>query len=266
MGELLTPSQHLYVTTDDACLGIAERLATLVADAVREQGRVSIALSGGSTPGFLFPRLVRDFAERIPWSKAVFGFVDERAVGPDDPESNFGQANRALFGPLGIPRTNVHRIEGEVRPVESARDRYEGELHRMFAAMPESTEAIPSRSFDIALLGIGPDGHTGSLFPGAPSLSESSRWVVAEPRPLLEPRVPRITLTLPALAAAGHSLFLVLGRAKRSALGQVLHDPNLGTAEGSLPAARVRSRDGVEWFFDQDAAPPGIPGSLAEKA
>lgn len=266
MGEPLTTSQHLFRTADDAALGIAERLATLVTESVQERGRVSIALSGGSTPGILFQRLIRDYAEQIPWSKVVFGFVDERAVDPDDPRSNFGQANRALFAPLQIPGTNVHRIKGEVRPIESVRDRYEEELRRLFGTTPPSTEGIPSRSFDIALLGMGPDGHTGSLFPGAPSLSERSRWVVTEPRPTCEPRVPRISLTLPALAAAGRSLFFVLGSTKRSALGQVLHDPNLGTPEASLPAARVQAREGVEWFFDQEAAPPTIAGSRAEKA
>jgi len=263
MGEPLNSSWHLFANAHDAATAVAERLSVLVAAATEERRTFSLALSGGTTPQSLFSLLVREYDVRIPWSEVEFGFVDERAVGPDDPRSNFGQANRELFRPLKVPSDHIHRIEGEARSVDVARDRYEEEIRTLLGST--SVGPLPSRSFDVVLLGVGTDGHTGSLFPGAASLAETSRWVAVETHPSMEPKVPRITLTLPAIAAAGHALFLVLGKAKRPVLQRILRDPNLGSPQGELPAARVRTLEGTEWFLDAEALPERRNGPRREK-
>jgi 6-phosphogluconolactonase len=256
MVEPVNRSIRVFPSSSEAYRAVADRLAEL--SRARSPGRshYSIALSGGSTPERLFRLLATEYSERLDWSGVELGFADERAVGPDDPLSNFGLARRTLIDPLGLAAARVHRIVGETRPVRAASEAYERTLRSMFPHAPGT--------FDMVLLGMGPDGHTASLFPGASSLNENDRWVVEEPSPTQEPRVPRISLTLPALAAARRVVFLVLGVEKRRALSQVLGDPSLGTSPTSLPAARVRATEGVEWFIDADAASadgiPHVPG------
>jgi 6-phosphogluconolactonase len=243
----LTPRVRRFPEARSAYRAVAECWAELVSDRLAASDRFAVALSGGSTPMPLFQLLATEYAERIDWSRIEFGFADERAVGPDDPRSNFGLARRTLLDPLKISEDRVHRIPGEMRPIEQASDAYERTLRTRFGGSPAT--------FDLVVLGLGPDGHTASLFPGAVSLGERSRWVVSEPSPTQEPKVPRITLTLPGLASSDRALFVVLGAEKRVALAKVLDDPKYGTSEATLPAGRVRTRSGVEWFVDSEAWP-----------
>lgn len=171
-------------------------------------GGGDIVLAGGSTPKAAYEKLfeaVRDVA--IDLTATTLWFGDERCVPPDDERSNFMMVKRAMLDPLGEGnQPTVYRMQGELGPEEAA-DAYERELRA--AGPPE---------FDMLLLGIGPDGHTASLFPDQPSLSERSRLVVGVEQAGLEPFVPRVSLTLPALASARRVVFLIAGASKADAV------------------------------------------------
>jgi 6-phosphogluconolactonase len=167
-----------------------------------------VVLTGGSTPRQAYQELssaVRELG--IDMGGTVFWFGDERCVPPDDERSNYRLAKEALFDPLeGVARAEVRRIPGELGPFEAA-DAYEREL-----------EAADRPTFDLVLLGLGPDGHTASLFPDQPTVQERSRLVVGVPEAGLEPFLPRVSLTLPALAKTHRMVFLVEGEAKAEAV------------------------------------------------
>ncbi len=184
----------------------ASACTELLLDVARRDGHVVVA--GGSTPERAYALAAAD-AEA--WAGAHVWFGDERCVDPDDGRSNFRMFKQALLEPIGPAAESVavHRIEGELGP-EAAAERYEAELRA----------AGPPR-LDLLLLGIGPDGHTASLFPGQPSLHERERLVVGVPAAGFEPFVPRVSLTLPALASAERIVFLVAGEGKADIVGRV---------------------------------------------
>jgi 6-phosphogluconolactonase len=185
----------------------AQACAAVLLDAVTTGGNV--VLTGGSTPKAAYEQLARDLnAAGTDISRTTFWFGDERCVAPDDDRSNFKMANESLLEALsGMAGPQVRRMKGELGPERGAAD-YERQL----------AEAGPP-SFDLILLGIGPDGHTASLFPDQDSLRVRSRLVVGVPEAGLEPFVPRISLTLSALAAARRVLFLASGAGKADAVG-----------------------------------------------
>jgi 6-phosphogluconolactonase len=191
----------------------------------------SVALAGGSTPKALYELLAsEDYRDRTDWEEVEVYFGDERAVPPDHPDSNFGMANRALLSHVPLAEGAVHRMEGEADPLESAAERY---------AM-----GLPDH-LDLVLLGMGPDGHTASLFPGQEALEERNRRVVATTG---ADGSPRITLTYAAIDAARHVVFLVTGEAKREALDAIRRGDD-------RPAGRVRPTDGdVIWIVDRAVA------------
>lgn len=162
-----------------------------------------IVLAGGSTPRAAYQRAA---SAGTSWSRATAWFGDERCVPPDDERSNYAMAKTALLDPLGAAGPVVKRIRGELGPEEGAAD-YERELRA----------AGPPR-FDLLLLGLGPDGHTASLFPDQESLAERSKLVVGVEVPGLQPIVSRVTMTLPALALARQIVFLVVGAEKADAV------------------------------------------------
>ncbi len=174
-------------------------------------GGGEIVLAGGSTPKAAYGRFVNAVrAVGFELNHTTFWIGDDRCVGPDDQNSNFKMIEQSLLEPLaGVPPPTVNRIKGELGP-EQAADDYERQLRD--AGTPK---------FDLVLLGIGPDGHTASLFPGQPSLSERSRLVVGVPEAGLQPFVPRVTLTIPALANARDVVFLVSGASKADAVEAV---------------------------------------------
>ena len=193
-----------------------------------------VALSGGSTPKRLFAVLVAMGKDALPWDRVELWWGDERCVPPDHPDSNFGMTKRALIDPLGL--TRVHRIEAE-RPAEAAASDYERALVGALGVPPV---------FDLVWLGMGPDGHTASLFPGSPALVEKQRFCVANlvDSPLTKGKATRITLTYPALAAARAVRFLVAGADKKDALARI-------RAGADLPAGRVKGN--VDWYTDNAA-------------
>jgi 6-phosphogluconolactonase len=241
-------SVDVFSDVDSLMHAAADHVARAAETAVADRGRSAIALSGGSTPRRLYELLAREpYASRIDWERTHFFWGDERAVSPGSPDSNYRMALETLLGRVPVPVGNVHRIRGE-EPAELAAALYEETLRGFFgSASPDSS---PGTAFDVALLGMGADGHVASIFPGTPAVHEKIRWVVANRSP--EPPSLRITLTPVLFNASANALFLVAGREKAEALFAVLegrYDPD------RLPAQAIRPTDGwVRFMTDQEAA------------
>ena len=239
-------SIHLTVHIHRDPAAMAERAAHILAaaceEAVAERGAFRIALSGGQSPIPLFRLLSgSDWADRLPWDKMTFFWVDERCVGPDHPESNYGLARRELLS--RVPATRFFRMRGDTDP-EQAAAKYEDVIRQDFNLEPNE---LPR--FDFILLGMGEDGHTGSIFPNSPALAEKKRLVIDQYVP--ERKGDRLTLTLPVINNARCCMFLVNGKEKYQGLSKAL---NL-LAEPTLPAQMVRPGFGeLIWIVDEAAA------------
>ena len=215
--------------------------------AVQEKSLCSVALAGGSTPKSLYSLLADDesLRQKIPWDKLHFFWGDERHVAPDDKDSNYRMAYEALLSKVPVPSSNVHRIRSEEPDAQKAADAYEHELRSFFQLEPGS---LPR--FDLVLLGMGPDGHTASLFPGTTALNEEKRLVAAT---WVEKfKTYRITMTLPVLNNAVNVIFLVCGAEKTEVLRTVLKE-EAGAAQ--YPVQLLRPSDGrLLWLLDEKAA------------
>ena len=210
-------------------------------DALAGRECATIALSGGSSPRGLFARLART---RFRWDRVHFFWVDERSVPPTHEDSNFRLAQELLLGPARIPKPQIHRIEGELRP-ELAAKRYTDEIRRFFR--PEN-DALPH--FDVIQLGLGPEGHTASLFPGEPLIEDRSGIAAAVYVEKLNTW--RITLLPGVLLAALHTVFLATGDQKAEAVRAVLteeYNPQRWPAQVITHHGRR-----VVWFLDHAAA------------
>lgn len=227
-----------FADLDALSRAAVEDLAAIAHEAIGARGACHVALSGGSTPKRLFQLLASLGREALPWDQIVLWWGDERAVGPEDPDSNYRMAHETLIAPLGL--TRVHRIEAERDPVQAAAA-YEAALVAALGQPPV---------LDLVWLGMGPDGHTASLFPGSPALTETRKMVVANPvdSPLTKGPTTRITLTVPAINAARHIRFLVAGADKAETLAAVIGGP-----QTTYPSQMISSRDLV-WFVDETAA------------
>ncbi len=211
---------------------------------------IAICLTGGATPKRLYALLATAaYQSRIPWDRVHWFVSDERFVRPGDPLHNMSMARQALLDRYAPPG-NIHPIPTETStPDESAR-RYERELKLFYGAdRPDPAKPL----FDVVLAGMGPDGHTASLFPGDPAVEERERWVVGIGKANVEPFVPRVTLTLPVLGACRQMLFEVAGADKRASLTRVLDGEN-------LPAGRARSTGETIWLVDREALPEDSGG------
>lgn len=218
-------------------IGVAADAAQLLSTISASGDSFGVALSGGSTPHFLYEALASStYREHIDWARWHVFFSDERAVPPDHAASNFRLAHDALLAKVPIPSGQIHRMPAE-RP---DLDRAAAEYSHLLAA----TRGQPPR-LEVVLLGLGDNGHTASLFPDTPALEVGDAWAtrgIADYAP-----IDRITLTLPAINAASNVVFLVTGGSKAAALRAVI--------DGSAPAARVRPEDGrLLWLLDRAAA------------
>jgi 6-phosphogluconolactonase len=227
----------------------AEEVARAAAGAFAARRRFTVALAGGSTPRRLYALLAEPggpFRARIPWASTHVFFGDERSVPPEHPESNYRMAREALLDHVAV--ASVHPIPADE---PDAAERYEEELRHFFGV----ASGGPPPPLDLVLLGLGPDGHTASLFPGSAALDEETRWVVSTFVDRLGTR--RTTLTLPVLNRARGVVFLVSGAEKAAALAGVLA-PAPGAAP--LPAARVAPAGGTLWIVDRAAASRLVAG------
>jgi 6-phosphogluconolactonase len=227
----------IFPDKDALARGAADFVELCVA---QNPGRVALCLTGGSTPEGMYKILA---GRSLPWERIHIFWGDERFVPAGDPLSNARMTCRALLDHVPVPSSHVHKIPTGTASPEDSATAYEAELKRFYGA-----EVLdPARPlFDLVLNGMGDDGHTASLFPGAPALDERSKWVVAA-EPGLEPRVPRVTLTFPALESCRASVFLVAGSGKKDMLQRVL-------AGMDLPAARLKPEGTLTWFVDTAAA------------
>lgn len=220
----------------------ARRFARAASDAIQARGVFLVALSGGSTPQRLYARLAASpFVSTIPWAEVQVLWGDERCVPPDHAASNYRMARETLLDHVPIPAANVHRIRGEDDPHAAARA-YEQTLRRLLGT--------PGARIDLVLLGLGDDGHTASLFPGGPAMTDGEPWVVARRVPAEPPW--RVTLTPLIINAAAEILFIVSGAGKAAIVRQVLEGPR---RPDELPAQLIAPADGrVYWLLDAAAA------------
>jgi 6-phosphogluconolactonase len=214
--------------------------AETVALVGKTQGPFHLVLSGGSTPKKLYTILASPaYRDSIPWPRIHFWWGDERFVPSSDPDSNEGMARAAMLDHVPVPTQNIHGMYRSGSAQDAARA-YESELR----------DFVESKGFDLTLLGLGPDAHTASLFPGDPSISEKERWVVASTGAAGVKE--RLTMTPPLLNRSQEILFLVAGKDKSEPLANVLgedYDPN------RYPAQIVaRNAPLVRWFIDEAAA------------
>ena len=238
-----------YVEPDAAALArrAAQYFVELAEEAVAAHDRVRIAISGGSTPKAAFELLGdtnQPWRVQMPWDKLDLYWVDERAVGPDDPASNYRMTREAMLDRVPLKPEQIHRIEGELEP-EAAAARYESELRSSFRL-----EGAEMPRFDLVALGMGDDGHTASLFPGTAGLHQLNRVAVANYVPQMASW--RVTLTWPVINHARSVFFLIEGAEKAPVLSEVLtgpHDPE------RLPSQLIRPASGIlTLILDQSAA------------
>jgi 6-phosphogluconolactonase len=227
----------------------ADQWIVLAEASIAGHGQFAVALSGGSTPRALYSLLAtEEFAARVDWSRLHVFWGDERCAPPDHPESNYRMARQALLDHVPIPLSNIHRIPCEQEPRQAA-TAYEQTLHVFFDGGAVGRRA-PLPRFDLILLGMGEDGHTASLFPGAAALEERTRWVVAYN--VIKLGAWRVTLTPIVINAAAHVMFLVSGANKAERLRQVLTSPY---RPDELPAQIIRPTHGrLVWLVDAAAA------------
>ncbi len=224
---------------------LARRVAQWITDlACASSGRFSVALSGGSTPRRLYQLLAgTPYCEALPWDRVHWFWGDDRFVPWTDANSNYSMAHDAMLAHAPIPAENIHGIEFKGTAADAA-----GVYERLLKSYYGADKLDAARPlFDVVLLGMGPDGHTASLFPGKPALDVHDRWVAEVPVPGLNPQVPRVTLTYPALESARSVAFVAAGADKTAMMRRVW------AGEWALPSARVKSQGELVWFIDRAA-------------
>ena len=249
---------NYYVEPDAAALAqrAANYLVEMVGEAVAGRGRARIAISGGSTPKATFQLLAdpnQPFRSRMPWSDLEIYWVDERCVGPDDADSNFRMTREALLDQVPLAPEQIHRIEGELDP-HAAADKYASELSNSFRL-----DGAQTPRFDLVSLGMGPDGHTASLFPRTAALHETSRIVAANHVPQMNTW--RITLTWPVINAARSVFFLISGADKAEVLNEVLTGPR---DVERLPSQLIWPSSGILTLILDKAAAALLPPTDGE--
>jgi len=241
------PTLYSFKTTDDIAVGLADFIKKSYENALERHGKFTIGVSGGSLPKTLGKAILPLPEGTFDYSKWEVFFADERAVPLDSDDSNYKLCDEQLFSKIPIPSEQIHKIDQELisDPQELA-DAYEQELVKVFA----NKSAVKIPVFDLLLLGMGPDGHTCSLFPGHALLNETTGWVA----PVTDsPKPPpnRITLTLPVVTHAHKIVFVAAGEEKKDILKTIMEDPEQG-----LPCSLVNVTGGekVYWFVDSVAA------------
>ena len=226
---------------------LARRAAAWLAElATSSEGMFKVALSGGSTPKRLYELLATTHRETMPWERIQWYFGDERYVASDDEKSNYRMVHLAMLDKAPVPLHNIHRVLTESETAEICAGRYQSNLQRAYGGQTLET----SRPlFDVVLLGLGEDAHTGSLFPGNKAVGETEKWVVSVP----DGTPPtRITMTFPVLNSTKHAAFLVAGEGKRPAMERLVK------GDKSAPATHIAPVGDLHLFVDEAAKVPGL--------
>ena len=235
----------IYDSPESLSIAAAERWLELYKQSILGNGIFHVALAGGSTPRQLYSLLSQpSFLQKVDWQRVHIYFGDERSVLPDHPESNFRMAKETLLDHVPVPHANVHRIETDSGDIQEAALRYEKEL---INTLPRSAEGIPQ--FDLILLGIGPDGHTASLFPGTDILQQQKRYVDAVY--VKQKSTWRVSITFPVINHARHILFLVAGADKQSVMEKILSGSQNSP---QFPVEMLKPLGQVEMYLDSEAA------------
>lgn len=257
--------QQIFNSIQELSAAAARQFGEIITAAVAARGAACVALSGGSTPLSMYRLLAQPpYRDSLPWGRTHFFWGDERCVPPADPESNYNQAMQAMLEPLGVPAENIHRAKGELPPETAAADytrrlaRFAAEFDRLIKTLagiaipPVDEEAAGWPRFDLALLGLGADGHTASLFPGQVHPQETTASVIAVTADYQGRPANRVSLTPQVFNAARQVIFLAAGENKAAALAAVLHGP---PDPLNFPAQRIHPLDGsLTWLVDQGAA------------
>jgi len=229
----------------------AGRIAALASATAAARGRFTIALTGGTTPNAMYELLATTYRERMPWASTEFFWGDERHVPPTHQASNYRAAHLAMLGRVPLRPGQIHRIPAELPAAADAAAAYEATLRRAFALTADERPV-----FDLVLLGMGPDAHIASLFPGNPALGERERLVVAPWVPKMNAW--RISMTLPVLNAGAAVMFLVSGPAKADAVHAVIDGPR---DVERYPAQAIQPvSGGLIWMLDRAAAARLVAG------
>ena len=238
-------------TAAEVAMAAAEMFASAAIEAAKLRGHARIAISGGSTPKAVFALLAdpsQPFLNDIPWSQLQLFWVDERCVPPDNAESNYGMTKAAMLDKVPLPEANIHRMEGELDPEEAA-SRYESEIRNAF-----KLEGAETPTFDLILLGLGPDGHTASLFPHTDGLNEMARICIANHVPQKDTW--RMTLTWPVITEGRAVAFLIEGEEKAAMVRTVFtgaYDPE------TYPSQLIRPASGHLTLLLDTAAAAELP-------
>jgi 6-phosphogluconolactonase len=241
----MTGTASTEIRTFESAETLAHDVAQWICGLAKASDRIfAVCLSGGSTPQHLYEQLGDPaFAARFPWNRSHWFWGDERFVPHDDRDSNYRMARDAFLSRVPVPEANIHAVPTEGLSPDQAADAYETTLKQFYGA---DTLAPGRPLFDVTLLGIGEDGHTASLFPGQPTLQETSRWAVAVIGAKAEAR---ITLTYPVLDSSRDVAFLVIGKEKRGVVARAQ------AGDRTLPAVAVHPVGVLHWFMDRAAAP-----------
>jgi 6-phosphogluconolactonase len=244
LSNMAKASVKIFPTLEELSWAAAARFEDLARICAIEKRNFCVALSGGLTPRLLYQILGSEtFAGRIRWDNVHIFEVDERAVPPENPQSNFGMIRETLLSHISIPEENVHRMAGEAENLDEVCRQYSAELVRVLKPAKDEFPRL-----GLVILGMGPDGHTASLFPGSEALEEKVLWV--RPNYIDKLKMKRLTLTFPILNAAEEVLLLVAGADKAETVRKVLEGP-----PGQFPVQRVDPVNGrMSWFLDEAAA------------
>jgi 6-phosphogluconolactonase len=238
-------ADRTIIEVTDAAAVAAAAAERLIKRIDANPDRPAICLTGGSSPKRLYELLATDpYRARIPWQRVHWFIGDDRFVPETDALNNMAMA-KGVFLDNCAPAGNVHAIRTDAATPDEAAALYARELQAFYGSDRLDGD---KPLFDLVLLGVGPDGHVASLFPGYPAIDVTDRWVVGVPEAHVTPFVPRVSLTLPALASCREMLFLMNGADKRAILGRVL-------AGEDLPANRAHSAGETIWLCDRAALP-----------
>ena len=238
-------SLHIAPDLEELSAMAADRWMAIADESITKNGAFHVALSGGNTPRRLYEQLATtEHSKVIAWDKTHVYVGDERAVTVDDPESNFGMANSALLSHVPIPKTQIHRMEVEKGNAGQCALTYENVLNQTLPTSPSG-----HKSFDLVLLGIGPDGHVASLFPNTPILEIRDRLVAAVYIDRL--RSWRVSITFPAINNARHIMILASGNNKADIIRQIFTGARRTPC---YPVQRIAPAGNIEWYLDQEAA------------